>query len=169
MKNLSSLVALIFFVTASSSAADFDQPLKTTLEGRYKRLEVAMASRDVAAIRALLTPAFVSEDVDGNKHDADAMMREIAGLPIDPNTASETTLVSVENHGDSAVVIQRYHMTATRAGQDGSPKRIDLVTISRDSWKRGADGTWLMGTTITQQLDYMINDKLVAHKERLAQ
>ena len=169
MKKHPPLAALLLLVTVVAGAADFDESLKTTLEGRYKKLRVAMASRDVASVKTLLASCFVSEDASGNKLDADSMLREVATLPKDPNKVSGTTLVSVEGHDDSAVAVQRYHMTTIKKGQDGSPNRVDLVTISRDTWKRASDGTWLISKTITQQFDYKIDDKLVAHKEHLAQ
>jgi hypothetical protein len=169
MKKFVSLAAFLLLAASFAGAKDFDASVKTALEARYKDLRIAMAARDVVSVGTLLAPGFVSEDVSGNRQDADSMLREVAALKADPNKVSETTVVSVESDGDSVVAVQRYHMTTIKADRDGSPKHVDLVTISRDTWKRPPKGTWLISKTVTQQIDYKVNDKLLVHKERAGQ
>jgi len=60
-------------------------------------------------------------------------------------------------------------MTTSKPTQDGSSKQVDLVTVSKDTWKLVANGSWLISSTITQQLDYKVNGNLVAHKEHAPQ
>jgi hypothetical protein len=42
---------------------------------------------------------------------------------------------------------------------------VELVTLSTDTWIK-SEGTWLMRRTVTNQLDYKIDGRLVAHKDR---
>jgi hypothetical protein len=168
--NRYSLVAIFLLLNSTlAAAASSEDLLKARLEGRYKELKGAMASGDVASIKVILAPGFVSEDVSGNKEDADAMLREVSALQKDPNKVSETTVVSVDRNADTAVAVQRYHMTTSKPTQDGSSKQVDLVTVSKDTWKLVANGSWLISSTITQQLDYKVNGNLVAHKEHAPQ
>jgi len=129
-------------------------------------MKTAMASRNETAIRALLAPGFVSVDVNGNSATADQMIKEVAAVPQDPNKKSETTLTSVTRNGDFATVVQQHHMTTTRAPANSSaPDIIDLLTTSTDTW-RLINGAWLIERTETNDLQYTMNGKVVAHKSR---
>jgi Domain of unknown function (DUF4440) len=160
-------VGSIFLLFASALAAQAnDAQLRPLLESRYAAVKTAMASRNEAAIRALLAPGFVSVDVNGNSKTADQMVKEVAALPQDPNKKSETTLTSVTRNGDFATIVQQYHMTTTRTPANASaPETIDLLTTSTDTW-RLIDGAWLFERTETNDLQYTINGTVVAHKSR---
>lgn len=148
-----------------SQEAAKDSPLQSVFEARYAALKSAMADRDPRALAVLLAPDFASEDVSGKTESADEMMREVGSMPKDSNRASDTTVVSVQASGDTATVQQRYHMTTTKAGADGTTKQaVELTTLSTDIWVKSG-GTWLLRRTVTNQLDYKVNGRLVAHRD----
>lgn len=126
-------------------------------------MKAAMGARDSKAVAALLAPTFVSIDVSGQSENAAQMIQEVAALPKDPNKVSTTTLLSVKPDSNSAVVEQRYDMKTTKTGPDGTKRNIELVTLSRDTWVN-SNGTWFMEKTETEQLDYYVDGKRVAHK-----
>jgi hypothetical protein len=138
---------------------------KKTFQAKYAAMKSAMASRDKGSIMALLAPGFESVDVDGTVSDAESMAREVSALPQDPNKVSETDVSSVEQVDGTAVVKQRYHMTTTRTAKDGTQQAIDLVAGSTDTWV-SLKGEWLLRRTVTETLDYRVNGKLIAHKQR---
>lgn len=160
-------LALVLFTGAcdlAMGATAADSALKAVLEGRYAAMKSAMASRDAAAVSAVLTADFVSEDAQGRKEGKDPMLREVSALPNDPKKSSTTTVVSVERHGDTAVAMQRYEMHTEKAKGDGSVQHVELVTLSRDTWVRDKD-VWLLRETVTESLDYQIDGRVVAHQE----
>jgi ketosteroid isomerase-like protein len=131
----------------------------------YANLKSAMANYDSNAISALLAPEFVSVDVDGNTTDADQMIEEISASPKDPNKKSETTVLSVKIESDIAHVEQKYHMTTTKLGSDGTNQQRELTAVSMDDWKHIEQG-WYLLRTETTAMDYLIDGKLVVHKTK---
>ena len=161
-----SLFALLLASAQLSGAQVSDSQLRSTLQERYNSMKSTMAARDSKAVLALLFPGFQSIDVDGHVQGADQMVQQIAGLPPDPNRVSDTTILSVERQGNTATVVQRYHMTTTRARPDGAPPQaIDLLATSTDTWVL-SESVWFLERTQTDQFDYKIDGKVVAHKER---
>ena len=148
---------------AAETAAE--SALRAVLEGRYAAMKSAMADRDQQAVAALLAPGFLSIDVSGKSEDASQMLQELAALPKDPRKASETTLLSVEVSGDTATVEQRYHMTTTKTSPDERSHAVELVTLSTDTWIKSGEA-WLLQRTATNQLDYTVDGRPVAHKVR---
>lgn len=127
-----------------------------------------MGARDAMAVASLLAPSFVSIDVSGQSEDASQMIQEVAGLPKDPLKVSTTTLLSVKPVGNTAVVEQRYDMKTTKAAPDGAKRNIELITLSTDTWVN-SNGEWLMQKTETEQLDYYVDGRRVAHEIRSQQ
>jgi ketosteroid isomerase-like protein len=154
------LVAAIF---GAGPQAAGDAHLREVLAGRYAAMKSAMAAKDEAAIRALLTNDFVSVDVNGNSQGADAMIKDVLALPPDPSRHSETTIESIRASGNTAVVEQRYHMTKETAAADGTKKAADLKTLSTDTWVDN-QGVWRIAKTVTKQIDYVVDGITVAHK-----
>jgi ketosteroid isomerase-like protein len=143
-----------------------DAQLREVLQQRYAAMKSAMATRDAKAIAALLAPDFESVDVNGKTETADQMVQQVVALPQDPDKTSDTTIVSVARSGTKATVVQRYHMTTTKTGPAAADSHtIDLLATSTDTWL-DANGVWLLQRTVTDQLDYSIDGKVVAHKER---
>ena len=70
----------------------------------------------------------------------------------------------VQRKGVVAVAIQRYEMHTEKPKGDGSVQRVELVTLSRDTWVHPKD-TWLLRETVTESLDYQIDGRVVAHQE----
>lgn len=122
-----------------------------------------MAARDGKAISEILAPDFVSEDVSGQKENADTMIQGVLALPKDPQKVSSTTILSIKLSADTATVDQRYDMKTTKAGPDGKKRDIELSAVSTDTWIRSKD-TWLLQRTVTNQMDYSANGKVLAHK-----
>jgi ketosteroid isomerase-like protein len=141
-----------------------DEQLIEAFQQRYAAMNSAMASRDPKAIAALLTPDFTSVDVSGATHTADQMIQQVAALPQDSNKKSDTTVLSVALGQSKATVVQRYHMTTTKVAPDSTQHAIELVTTSTDTWLQ-ANNAWLLQRTVTDQVDYSIDGKLIAHKE----
>jgi ketosteroid isomerase-like protein len=158
------LVAGVGPVSAGNAAAT-DGSLRSVLEERYAAMKSAMDS-DPKTVAALLAPDFLSEDLSGKTESASDMIQQLGTMPKDPNRVSDTTVLSVQVSGDTATVQQRYHMTTTKAGADGTTRQaVELETLSTDTWINSA-GTWLLRRTVTNQLDYKIDGRLVAHKDR---
>jgi hypothetical protein len=143
--------------------ANSDDSLRPVLEGRYAAMKSAMAARDGKAISEILAPDFVSEDVSGQKENADTMIQGVLALPKDPQKVSSTTILSIKLSADTATVDQRYDMKTTKAGPDGKKRDIELSAVSTDTWIRSKD-TWLLQRTVTNQMDYSANGKVLAHK-----
>jgi hypothetical protein len=163
------LAALLLTAGVNSvwaGAAASDGSLQSVLEARYAAMKLAMADRDSKALTAVLAPDFTSEDLSGKSESANEMIQQLRGMPKDPNRVADTTVLSVQVSGETATVHQRYHMTTSKVGADGSTKQaIELTTLSTDTWIN-SQGTWLLRRTVTNQLDYKIDGRLVAHKER---
>jgi hypothetical protein len=142
-----------------------DSKLRTVLEGRYAAMKSAMANRDAKEVANLLAPDFVSVDVAGSEKNAGQMVESLKGLPADPDKVSNTTLLSVASSGGKAVVKQRYEMKTVRVAADGAKHQIELTTLSTDVWI-STGGTWLMQRTATDQMDYLVDGRPLAHKVR---
>ncbi len=140
-----------------------DDSLRPVFEGRYAAMKAAMAARDGKAISEILAPDFISEDASGQKESADTMIQQVLALPKDPLKVSNTTILSIKASADSANVDQRYDMKTTKAGPDGNKRDVELITVSTDTWIKSKD-TWLLQRTVTSQMDYSANGKLLVHK-----
>ena len=160
-----SVSAFLSFSAGTLANAADQNDLEKQFQPLYANLKSAMADHDSNAISALLAPEFVSVDVDGNTTSAKQMIEEISALPKDPNKKSETTVLSVKVESDIAHVEQKYHMTTTKLGSDGTNEQRELTAVSMDDWKRIEQG-WNLLKTETTAIDYMINGKLVVHKTK---
>src|SRR5579863_4076640 len=99
------ILPIIFAILIGAPVwADDDGGLRSVLEARYAAMKAAMATRDGKAISVLFAPDFVSVDVSGESENADQAIQQISALPKDPNKESKTTLLSVKQNGDKAVV-----------------------------------------------------------------
>jgi ketosteroid isomerase-like protein len=164
---LAVLLALLSVMPCAAAETAAESALRSVLEGRYAAMKAAMAARDRQAIAALLAPDFVSVDLSGRSESAEQMLPKLAGMPDDPNKVSETTLLSVKLDGDVATVSQRYHMTTTKVDEKGVRHPVEIVTVSTDTWVRSGD-TWRLQRTVTDQIDYTVDGRSVAHKVRSA-
>jgi hypothetical protein len=126
-------------------------------------MKSAMAARDGKAISEILAPDFTSEDASGQKENADTMIQEVVALPKDPLKVSNTAILAIKVNAGSATVEQRYDMKTTKAGPDGNKRDIELITVSTDTWIKSKD-SWLLQRTVTNQMDYSANGKLLIHK-----
>ena len=143
-----------------------DAQLRTVLEGRYAAMKSAMASHDAKQLASLLAPDFVSIDVSGGEQTGDQMIEAVRRLPPnDPDKVSNTTLLAIEANGDKAVVKQRYNMKTVKTAGDGTKHHVELTTLSTDVWIL-AHGTWLIERTATDQMDYFVDGRAMAHKVR---
>lgn len=89
MRTLAIATLLTFSAAFGATAQDngkanSDDPLRSVIEGRYAAMKSAMAARDAKAISELLASDFVSEDVSGQKENAETMIQEVVALPKDP-------------------------------------------------------------------------------------
>ena len=139
--------------------------LRTAIEARYSEMKAAMASHDSKALGAILAQNFVSIDTSDKSETGDAMIAAVNSIPTDPNKISKTTLLSVQRNDAGAEVEQRYEMNTHKSGNDGAEHTVRLETISTDTWIL-AQGQWRIQRSITNKLDYYIDGKLAAHKER---
>jgi len=143
--------------------ANSDDTVRPVFEDRYAAMKSAMAARDGKAISQILAPDFISEDVSGQKENADTMIQEVLALPKDPLKVSNTTILSIKANAESATVDQRYDMKTTKAGPDGNKRDVELIAVSTDTWIKSKD-SWLLQRTVTNQMDYSANGKLLIHK-----
>ena len=162
------VIILIFWFTLTAmprgmGQVNSDDSLRSVLEGRYAAMKTAMAARDDKAISEIPAPSFVSEDVSGQTENADTMIKEVLALPKDPLKVSSTTILSIKVNAENATVDQRYDMKTTKAGPDGNKRNIELITLSTDTWIELKD-SWLLQKTVTKQMDYSADGKLLAHK-----
>ena len=158
-----SLAALLLWTGAAWGQAENAPALKPILQQRYALMKAAVASGDGDAVGALLAPGFASEDVSGKRGDAAAMAAEISSHTPDPNKASDTTLLSITQHGNLAIVSQRYHMTTIRASPLGMQQAVELVALSTDTWIK-SKGVWLLQQTVTDEISYSLDGREQVHK-----
>jgi len=145
-------------------SAPVEPPTASVFEERYAAMKSAVASRDAKAIASLLTPDFTSESTSGKTESAAATVQELMKVPKDPDRISETKVLSVKVSGDTATVEQRFHMTTTKFGPDGTtPHPVDLRTASTDTWVK-VGKVWLWRKTVTNQLDYKVDGRVVFHQ-----
>lgn len=145
------------------SGASADPALNAEFQGRYADMKVAMGAHDANAIAALLSPDFISIDVSGKPEAAAEMIAEVNAMKPDPNKTSQTTIVSAVADGAKATVRQQYDMHTVRAGPDGGAHRVDLTTLSTDTWVKSQSG-WLLSKTVTNELTYSIDGKIVTRR-----
>jgi hypothetical protein len=163
------IVIFLFFCVAFGATAQNKGPaisnnsLRPLFEGRYAAIKSAMAARDGKAISEILAPDFISEDVTGQKKNADTMIQEALALPKDPLKVSNTTISSIKVNTEIAIVDQRFEMKTTKVGPDGNKREVELIAVSTDTWIRLKDN-WLLQRTVTNQMDYYADGKLVAHR-----
>jgi hypothetical protein len=143
--------------------ANSDDLLRPVFEARYAAMKSAMAAHDGKAISEILAPDFVSEDASGQKENADTMIQEVLALPKDPLKVSNTAILSIKVSAESVTVDQRYDMKTTKVGPDGNKRDVELIAVSTDIWIKSKD-TWLLQRTVTNQMDYSANGKLLIHK-----
>jgi hypothetical protein len=154
------LVSGLAFVDASA------QPnLKEILQERYAAMKAAMADRDTSAMAGLLSSDFISIDITGKTETADQMIAGVNGLTPDPNKTSSTTLISMIQVGGTATVEQRHEMHSLKSGPDRIFHQVELVTLSTDMWIELKD-VWLISKTMTDDLTYSVDGKVVVHKVR---
>jgi hypothetical protein len=168
MRSLVVVKLLIFCSAFGATAQDkgqtnSDYPLRPVFEGRYAAMKSAMAARDGKAISEILAPDFTSEDASGQKENADTMIQGVLALPKDPLKVSNTTILAIRVNAESATVDQRYEMKTTKTGQDGNKRDVELSAVSTYTWIKSKD-TWLLQRTVTNQMDYSANGKLLIHK-----
>jgi ketosteroid isomerase-like protein len=161
------ILFLVAFRWASLTAkADDGADVRRALEERYAAMKSAMEKRDANALSSLLAPNFVSIDVAGQSESAAQMIDELKKAPpADDNRATKTTLRSITMNGRTAVVDQLYEMQTSKAAADGSVQKIELRTVSEDTWTN-SNGVWRIERTATDQLDYFINGQSALHKTR---
>jgi ketosteroid isomerase-like protein len=150
-------------IVGSASAAEAD--LRLQLEAQYAAMTAAKAAHDANAISTLLTPDFISVDSSNQSEDAARMIQEVVALPLDSNKNSHTTLISITNAGDIAVVEQRHVVTTKKIGSDGKIHDVKMDALSTDTWVN-SDGTWRLKRSVTNRMDYAIDGQVVVHKIR---
>jgi|GEM_PF-3574446 ketosteroid isomerase-like protein len=157
------LTALSCAFACISVARANEGALQATLQARYTELRTAMAAHDSKGIAAILTERFISVDVSGKGEGVTQMTGDLNLLLRDPNRISTTTIASLSQDGDTAFVSQRYAMKTVRPGADGIAQHVELVAFSDDTWVK-ARGAWLLQRSETNEVDYYVNGKRVAHK-----
>jgi hypothetical protein len=156
-------------LAGSARAAGCDPTLKTALEARYAAMKIAMTAHDAPALRAILAPGFSSLDTMGQRQNADQMIAEVTQAqksPPDRHQTSTSTVLSCSGSTKGLIVKQRYDMKTVKPGPDGASHRVELVSLSTDSWvKPGAQ--WLIQKTFTDDMTLYRDGKLTAHRARM--
>ena len=160
--SLAALAASIILL-ASTMAWAGDGELKAELQSRYSLMKSAMSAHDGVALAALLTPDFQSVDTSGQVISGAQMIEKIRTLESDPNRTSSTTLKAIAPTSDSIVVQQQYDMKTTKTNTDGSARKVELLTLSTDTWVR-VQGALLCKRTVTNETSIYLDGQLVAHK-----
>jgi ketosteroid isomerase-like protein len=166
MKTFLLLCVITLFVYLTPITADDQSDLRSSFEERYAAMKSAIANRDADALTSLLAPDFTSTDISGRTETGAQMIGELKKLPVDNRKTSKTTIRSIKLKGSTAVVEQSYEMKTTKVAADGSTQSVELTTVSEDSWIKSANGVWLCQSTATNQLDYLLNGQVAAHKTR---
>ncbi len=141
------LLATMAGVARADDHADFT--------ARYAALKVALATRDPAVIKPLLTKDYINKGPRGEAT-ADEMIEDLKAMPGGPGGPgagpdSETVIDSLTVTGDSATVAQHFHTGGTRTGRDGAQHSFDITAASDDVWVR-ADGKWLLRSSTTRKM-----------------
>lgn len=160
-------IALLLLTALLTITSLHAQRVDPTFNKLYAQFKQAIAQRNPQALASMLAPGFVEEDVSGATTSADKMLAELAQLPQDPNRQSQTTLLSVNSDGHTAKVTQRYRMTTIKTLANGEQKPVELVTLSNDTWTH-ADGSWRIARTITEQIDYRLDGKILVRRAHTA-
>lgn len=160
-------VALTVLTALLTIAIVHAQNTDPTFDKLYAQFKQAVDGRDPQALVLMLAPGFVDEEVSGATTSADKMLTELAQLPQDPHRQAQTTLLSVRSDGHIAKVTQRYRMTTIKTLANGEKKSVELVALSDDTWTH-ADGTWRIERTVTEQVDFRVDGKMLAHKVHAA-
>jgi len=147
----------------TGSRAPAEPALKILLEGRYAAMKAAVDAHDSDAMSALLSRDFTSIEISGETRRADDLIAEMGGMKPDSNKTSKTTLTSVLQDGDTATVHQRYEMHTVKSGPDGVAHKVDLVALSTDTWIETRNA-WLMSKTVTNEITYSVDGRVVVHK-----
>lgn len=134
-------------------------------QGRYAQLKAAMDTREPKRIKPLLTPDFTATDISGRTQNADAMIDRLAMIPVDPDWAEKTTVVSVDVQADSARVLQRMEASGSREGRDGKQHTMSFNTLSADTWVQGPSG-WLLKATETQEMTFARDGQIVRQMKK---
>ena len=163
LRRLGTFVILCAVTISVGPIARADDSLRTTLQSRYAAMKAAMEAHNEAAMTALLAPDFTSIDVMGRLETASQMIREVDELKPDPNKSSQTTLMSISSAANVLTVEQRYDMKTVKANADGTRHRIELITLSMDTWVNPA-GIWLIKKTVTNELSYFVDGRLAARR-----
>jgi ketosteroid isomerase-like protein len=150
-------------VINSAFAAEVD--LRSQLEAQYAAMKAAKTAHDANAISSLLTADFIRVDSSNRPEDAAKMIRQVIALPFDSNKKSHTTLISITDAGDIAVVEQRHDMTTKKIGSDGKMHDVEKTALSTDTWVN-SDGIWHLKRSVTNRMDYAIDGQVVVHKIR---
>jgi hypothetical protein len=141
-----------------------NHPLRPIFDGRYSAMRTAMSSGDTHAIAALLTPAFVSVDVNGKATTAEQMINSVIALQIDrEKRVAVTTVTDVVVRQEEAVLLQHYSMKSAPDAPLSMPRA--LQTLSRDVWIQAA-GVWLMHRTETLEVEVVTGTGVHRHRVR---
>jgi ketosteroid isomerase-like protein len=133
--------------------APCEHELRPILDERYLAMRAAMASGSVDEIAALLTPDFVSINIDGASVSAKQMIDSVRKLSIDRSKRTAvTTLVDIQALGTEAKVLQHYSMTSHADAPPSMPKYVQALSL--DTWEN-AGGTWLHKRTETLETEVL--------------
>jgi hypothetical protein len=56
-------------------------------------------------------------------------------------------------------------MRTIKTGADGARHKVEVVTLSTDTWVK-SQAVWLMQRTVTNELSYYVDGAMVAHNVR---
>lgn len=121
------------------------EPVRRELEQAYARNEAAFAARDADAVMKLRHRDFHTVDHTG-KHSTRKDMYERTRNLIARIERFETireSILTLEFHGDTAIVTVLQETSRIQRLQDGEPHRIETSTTQREWWRCTKDG-WLM-------------------------
>lgn len=122
---------------------------RQAIERAYADLGVAVAYKDMAAIRAHYAPGYVGTEPGGRRVNLDTEMRELART-LKPlrSVRMHHGIRQFDQSGDRAVVQTTLRVTGI-VGASGQPFRVD--GSMRDVWVRSGR-TWLIASTHTQAM-----------------
>lgn len=136
---------------ALASAATAQDDAKAQFQVRYDTFRAAMASKDSAAVNAILAQGYQMTDIQGTNHDASGVATLMERMPAAMGRDSKTTVLEAVVTGDSAAVKQELAATMKRPGPDGNEMNLEMSVVSNDTWVKVGDA-WLLKASVQKDL-----------------
>ncbi len=138
---------------------DKERKVGREIEVEYRRLETAIANKDLDAFRQVHAPEYSELQIDGEEHGLDDVISEWQGLDLVLEPSFSVVIDRLELDGAAANVTARTKLTFVDSPLPGMRQLIRDETVRCDRWI-GGDGAWRLCRSQVRMMRSWINDKL---------